>query len=156
MTARSVYPNCAPPDLPAASRRKSPPDNPFHGVRKQHNSEIAQDYAEVIGDLIGETGEARAVDLARRLGVTHVTVIRTVARLQKAGLVKTEPYRSIFLTPKGKRLAAACKQRHLLIVRFLRAIGVPESAARHDAEGIEHHVSRQTLAAMKKFVERKP
>lgn len=110
----------------------------------------------MIGDLIGETGEARAVDLARRLGVTHVTVIRTVARLQKAGLVKTEPYRSIFLTPKGKRLAAACKQRHLLIVRFLRAIGVPESAARHDAEGIEHHVSRQTLAAMKKFVERKP
>ena len=139
---------------PASPRRKVP-DNPFLGVREQHTSEIAEDYVEVIGDLISEKGEARAVDMAKRLGVTHVTVIRTVARLQKAGLVSTEPYRSIFLTEKGKNLAVTCKERHQLIVRFLQHLGVSEIVARHDAEGIEHHVSNETLAAMKRLTDRK-
>jgi DtxR family manganese transport transcriptional regulator len=144
-----------PPKKDASVERKALPDNPFRGVREQHTSEIAEDYVEVIADLIGEKGEARAVDLAKRLGVTHVTVIRTIARLQKAGLVKTEPYRSIFLTSKGGHLAAACKARHQLILRFLCELGIPEEIARQDAEGIEHHVSRQTLKAMEAFVDGK-
>ncbi|MGH9724440.1 MAG: manganese-binding transcriptional regulator MntR, partial [Candidatus Acidiferrales bacterium] len=54
-------------------------------TRREHANEIAEDYVEAIADLVAETGEARVVDLARRLGVTHVTVIRTIARLQKTG-----------------------------------------------------------------------
>src|SRR5262245_60407541 len=66
-------------------------------TRQAHSSEIAEDYVEVIGDLIDTQGEARAIDIARRLGVTHVTVTKTVGRLQRAGLVTSRPYRSIFL-----------------------------------------------------------
>ena len=121
-------------------------------TRRAHAQERAQDYVEIIAELITEHGEARATDLARILGVTHVTVIRTVARLQREGLVKTEPYRSIFLTDRGRRLATKSKARHEKVVVFLEALGVSSAVARIDAEGIEHHVSPETLAAFERFL----
>jgi DtxR family manganese transport transcriptional regulator len=121
----------------------------FSQTRREHASEIAEDYVEAIADLVVEIGEARVVDLAKRLGVTHVTVNRTIARLQKAGLVTAQPYRAIFLTEKGRHLAVACKSRHEIVVAFLHSLGVPERVAERDAEGIEHHVSPETLAAFK-------
>ncbi len=119
-------------------------------TRREHANETAEDYVEAIADLVAETGEARVVDLAKRLGVTHVTVIRTIARLQKAGYVTAQPYRAIFLTGKGRTLAATCKTRHETVVAFLRSLGVPERIAELDAEGIEHHVSPETLAAFRR------
>ena len=116
-------------------------------TRREHANEIAEDYVEAIADLVAESGEARVVDLAQRLGVTHVTVNRTIARLQKAGFVTAQPYRAIFLTDCGRQLAAACKTRHDTVVAFLRSLGIPERVAEMDAEGIEHHVSPDTLAA---------
>jgi len=121
-------------------------------TRLQHAQERAQDYVQAIADLIHGRGEARATDLAKSLGVTHVTVIRTVQRLQREGLVTTQPYRSIFLTDSGRRLAGKARARHEKVVTFLEALGVPPSTARADAEGIEHHVSSETLEAMEKFL----
>jgi DtxR family manganese transport transcriptional regulator len=121
----------------------------FHQTRQDHASEIAEDYAEAIAELADSVGEARVVDLAKRLGVTHVTVNRTIARLQRDGLVTSQPYRAIFLTDKGRRVAIASKQRHEIVVAFLRSLGVSERVARLDAEGMEHHVSAETLAAFK-------
>ena len=123
-------------------------------TRRGHSTETAEDYAEAIAELSTSVGEARAVDLARRLGVSHVTVIRTVARLQRDGYVRTQPYRSIFLTDKGKRLAEASRRRHDIVVEFLRCLGVPEAIAQTDAEGIEHHVSPETLVAFRRYVAR--
>ena len=120
-------------------------------TRDEHATEAAQDYAEAIADLTATQGEARAVDLARRLGVSHVTVIRTIARLQRDGYVSTRPYRSIFLTEKGLRIAEESRRRHEIVVAFLRALGVPDAIAQTDAEGIEHHVSPETLAAFKGY-----
>jgi len=118
-------------------------------TRREHANEIAEDYVEAIADLVTETGEARVVDLAKRLGVTHVTVNRTISRLQKAGFVTSQPYRAIFLTTEGRKLAASCKTRHETVVAFLRSLGIPERVAEMDAEGIEHHVSPETLAAFR-------
>lgn len=123
-----------------------------HLTRLQHAQERAQDYVEAIADLISGRGEARATDLAKSLGVTHVTVIRTVQRLKREGLVVSEPYRSIFLTDSGRRLAGKARARHAKVVRFLEALGVSASTARADAEGIEHHVSAETLAAMERYL----
>jgi DtxR family transcriptional regulator, manganese transport regulator len=119
-------------------------------LRRDRAGEIAQDYVEAIADLSASVGEARVTDLARRLGVTHVTVNRTLARLQQAGYVNTKPYRAIFLTSAGHRLAGECKRRHETVVAFLRSLGVPEKAAEMDAEGIEHHVSPETLAVFER------
>jgi DtxR family manganese transport transcriptional regulator len=75
--------------------------------------------------------------------------VRTIARLQRAGFVNSRPYRAIFLTDSGRQLAATCKSRHETVVAFLRSLGVPERIAEMDAEGIEHHVSPDTLNAFK-------
>jgi DtxR family transcriptional regulator, manganese transport regulator len=121
-------------------------------TRQAHHTELAEDYVEIISDLILANGEARGIDIAKRLGVAHVTVTKTIERLQREGLVSTKPYRSIFLTEKGQTLAADCRKRHLLVVEFLKSIGVSDATALADAEGIEHHVSDETLAAFKKLI----
>ncbi len=122
----------------------------FRRLRRDHAGEIAQDYAEAIADLAAAVGEARVVDLARRLGVTHVTVNRTLARLKRAGYVNTKPYRAIFLTEAGRKLAEESKRRHETVVAFLQSLGVSKKVALMDAEGIEHHVSPETLAAFER------
>jgi DtxR family manganese transport transcriptional regulator len=133
--------------------RRSPAAN-FSQARHVHAHEIAEDYVEAIADLMGERGEARVVDLAKRLGVTHVTVNRTITRLRKAGYVSAQPYRAIFLTDAGRDLADRCKTRHEVVVRFLRSLGISQRVAEMDAEGIEHHVSPETLAAFKSALRR--
>ncbi|MFQ5412083.1 MAG: manganese-binding transcriptional regulator MntR [Phycisphaerae bacterium] len=124
----------------------------YRRTRCDHANELAEDYVELIDDLIRERGEARAVELARRLGVTQVTVTKAVERLKREGWVRSEPYRSIFLTAEGKKLADFTRLRHRTVLDFLLHLGVPRGAAEIDAEGIEHHISRKTLAAMRRFV----
>ena len=118
----------------------------FDRIRRAHQSEVAEDYVEMISDLIDETGEARTVDLAARFGVTSPTVNAIVRRLQRENLVETRPYRSIFLTKAGKALAESSRARHQIVRDFLVTIGVPVTVAEEDAEGVEHHVSEETLA----------
>lgn len=121
----------------------------FQRVRDAHQTEVAEDYVELIADLIDDTGEARVVDLASRLGVTNATVNNTIQRLQRDGLVTSKPYRSIFLTDTGQELAEMSRERHRLVRDFLMALGVDAETADSDAEGIEHHVSDKTLAAFR-------
>jgi DtxR family manganese transport transcriptional regulator len=135
---------------PARSHQPLPPAESFQRSRRDRAGEIAQDYVEAIADLSVAVGEARVTDLARRLGVTHVTVNRTLARLKKNGFVNTKPYRAIFLTDVGCKLAEESKRRHETVVAFLRSLGVSEKAAEMDAEGIEHHVSPETLAVFER------
>ena len=123
----------------------------FFQVRNARNTEIAEDYTEMIADLINENGEARSVDLAERFGVTSPTVNSIIRRLVREGLVESRPYRSIFLTEKGKLLADYCKKRHEIVYNFLIKIGVNEDIAKNDAEGLEHHVSAETLSVFEKF-----
>jgi DtxR family transcriptional regulator, manganese transport regulator len=124
----------------------------FEQVRLAHQREVAEDYVELIADLMDVTGEARAVDLAARLGVTHATVNTTINRLIREGLVRRERYRSIFLTDAGRVLAEEARDRHRAVRDFLIAIGVDRETAEIDAEGIEHHTSERTLAALQRFV----
>ena len=123
----------------------------FDRIRRAHQSEVAEDYVEMISDLIAETGEARTVDLAARFGVTSPTVNAIVRRLQREELVETRPYRAIFLTEAGMALAEASRARHRIVRDFLVTIGVPDSIAEEDAEGVEHHVSEETLAVFAKI-----
>ncbi|GIW99711.1 MAG: transcriptional regulator MntR [Pirellulaceae bacterium] len=122
-------------------------------VRADHATELAEDYVEAIDDICRESGSCRAVDLARRFGVSNVTVTRTVSRLVRDGYAQTEPYGPIELTPKGKRVAEHARARHQIVYRFLLSLGVSEKTASVDSEGIEHHVSRETLHAMQRFID---
>lgn len=126
----------------------------FKRVRADHSSELAGDYVEMIADLIDEQGEARCTDIAMRLGVANATVVKTLKRLQDRGLTSQEPYRAVFLTGEGWKMAEDSRRKHVIVEKFLLALGVSETTARIDAEGIEHHVSVETLKAMARFVMR--
>lgn len=126
----------------------------FESVRQAHQTELAEDYVELIDDLIRLHGEARLVDLAERLGVSQPSASKAVARLQRDGLVISEPYRAIFLTDDGKALAERCRERHDTVYRFLLAIGVSEDTAKLDSEGVEHHVSDETLRAFRRIIKK--
>ena len=143
--------NC--PPTKAAQVRPTLQGNPRR-TRQEHSQEIALDYVELIAELIATTGAARVTDLARRLGVTHVTVNRTIQRLQRGGLVNARPYRSILLTEAGRKLSGESRRRHEIVVEVLKSLGVPDTVAHLDAEGMEHHVSRKTLSAFVKHLER--
>lgn len=124
----------------------------FGKARSARSSVIHEDYVELIADLIESTGEARATDIARRLGVSHPTAINTITRLKRENLVTARPYRGIFLTEKGDALAKRVRARHRLVLEVLLALGVPRESAEADAEGIEHHVSDATLKAFSDFL----
>ena len=122
--------------------------DPHRRTRDDHASEIAEDYVEAIADRIRDRGICRASELATHFGVTAATVNNTVARLVRDGYAATRPYQPIRLTDRGRRLAARCRRRHATVRQFLIAMGVRESVADIDSEGIEHHVSEETLRAM--------
>lgn len=128
----------------------------FSKARNAQSIALLEDYVELIADLHATSGEARPTDIARRLGVSHATAIKTVARLKREALATSRPYRGVFLTKAGEELAARAKSRHRLVVELLLALGVPQEAAEADAEGIEHHVSERTLSAFKAFLRRSP
>ncbi len=130
-----------------------PGSEPHRRTRNDHKSETAEDYVEAIADILSRQTACRSADLAKRFGVSHVTVHRIVERLQNEGLISTEPYQPILLTASGKRLAARCRERHEIVYRFLLSIGIDAATAAIDAEGIEHHVSPKTLRRFKEIVE---
>ncbi len=135
----------------AKTTKAAPPAEGFRRARAAHATELAEDYTEAIADLIDAKGEARVVELARAMGVSHVTVVRTIARLHRDKLVVAQPHKEVLLTASGRAMARASKRRHRVVVAFLRALGVSPRVAERDAEGIEHHVSEETLAAMERF-----
>ena len=126
----------------------------FQQARDARRSELVEDYVELIGDLIREGGEARQVDIAARLGVAQPTVARMLRKLAEEGLVQRKAYRGVFLTEEGRALAAMSRERHEIVERVLIALGISPETAQKDAEGIEHHVSEETLAAFRRFAER--
>ena len=125
----------------------------FVRKRRDHARETSEDYVELVADLIQEKGEARVVDIASRLGVTSVTVSKTIGRLEEMGLLESKPYRSVFLTEKGRDLASSTKERHRIVLEFLLGIGVSHETAEADSEGMEHHISEETLARMRAFLD---
>lgn len=141
----------ASPESRAASAR-------FARTRAAHRDETASDYVEAIAQLESETsrnGESAGVrvkQLAEMMGVSHVTVVRIVARLTALGLVQTSRGKPITLTPAGRELAEASARRHDVVLAFLKAMGVPARQAEIDAEGIEHHVSEATVRAMLRWM----
>lgn len=143
------------PARPAEPRRRplvAPEDHVegFELARAARRVELVEDYVELIADLLDAHGEVRQVDLAARMGVAQPTVARMLKRLEDEGLVERRPYRGTFLTAAGRALAETARERHTVVEAFLLSLGVDAATARQDAEGIEHHVSPETLAAFRR------
>jgi DtxR family manganese transport transcriptional regulator len=124
----------------------------FSKVKEDHQAELVEDYVEEIANLFACRGEVRCADLAKRFGVSAAAVSKFISRLRSAGLVESEPYRGVFLTLEGKQLAKKVARRHHIVYQTLIKMGVPESKAKADAEGIEHHCSKATVEAMQRYL----
>jgi len=135
-----------------SGRRNTPATNGHLRTRRDHASETAEDYVEAIAMFQESKAECRLKDLAAHFMVSHVTVSKILARLAREGLVEITPYAPVKLKSSGVELASRARVRHELVLEFLVALGVTQSAAQADAEGIEHHVSDETLLCMKRFI----
>ncbi|BAK83732.1 manganese-binding transcriptional regulator MntR [Komagataeibacter medellinensis] len=121
----------------------------FRQARLARKTALVEDYVELIADLLHDGQEARQVDIATRLGVSQPTVAKMLVRLEAEGLVTRRRYRGIFLTDTGHDMARESRERHVVVEQFLRALGVSEASACVDAEGMEHYVGKETLAALR-------
>ena len=104
-----------------------------------------EDHIEQIYLLIEHKGYARVSDIAEALSVLPSSVTKMVQKLDKDGYLIYEKYRGLTLTPKGQKLGKRLVQRHDLLEQFLRLIGVDEERIYEDVEGIEHHLSWNSI-----------
>lgn len=120
----------------------------FKETRNKRLFEIAEDYTELIADLIEAHGQVRVCDISREMGISHVSVLKTIKRLIRDGYVQKVSHKFIDLTPKGMEMALFSKKKHRVLSEFLFKLGVPEYILATDVEGIEHHISSTTLSAI--------
>ena len=123
----------------------------YSNIRNQNKNEILEDHVEAIQEISEIKGDVKNADLAIHFGVSQATINKNLKRLITSKLATSEPYRSIFLTNEGKKLAAISKEKHNVVYQFLIKLGVSKKVAQYDSEGIEHHVSDETLKLMKNF-----
>ncbi|CAI9394628.1 transcriptional regulator MntR [Niallia sp. Sow4_A1] len=104
-----------------------------------------EDYIERIYNLIEDKGYARVSDIAEGLSVHPSSVTKMVQKLDKDEYLVYEKYRGLVLTPKGKKIGKRLVYRHELLEQLLRIIGVKEENIYEDVEGIEHHLSWDSI-----------
>ncbi|MSU03892.1 MAG: transcriptional regulator MntR [Pedosphaera sp.] len=122
-------------------------------------SQSAEDYLERIQELIDEKGYARVVDIANSLQVKQASVTSMVQKLSELGFIHYEKYRGLTLTTAGHDVAQLIKKRHHTLSRFFSILGLPPEIQQQDIEGIEHHLSPETvqcLADLTKYFENHP
>ena len=104
-----------------------------------------EDYIEQIYMLIESKGYARVSDIAEALEVHPSSVTKMVQKLDKDEYLNYEKYRGLVLTPQGKKIGKRLVYRHELLEQFLTLIGVNKENIYHDVEGIEHHLSWNSI-----------
>lgn len=112
-----------------------------------------EDYLERIYMLIDEKGYARVSDIAEGLEVHPSSVTKMIQKLDKDNYLVYEKYRGLILTSKGKKIGKRLADRHQLLEQFLKTIGVKEEHIYRDVEGIEHHLSTDSIACIEALVE---
>jgi len=133
--------------------------NPFDMPTHAMPSQTAEDYLERIHELIEQKGYARVVDIASSLKVKQASVTSMVQKLAEAGYLKYEKYRGLILTELGRGVALEIQSRHETLSRFFSLFGLDTETQRDDIEGIEHHLSPDTvqiLSDLARFFEQNP
>lgn len=118
-----------------------------------HLYQSGEDYLETILILRQERGVVRSIDVAQRLGYSKPSVSRAMSVLRTNGYIEMEKSGSITLTEEGESVARSMYERHRLLTSWLSALGVSPETAAQDACRIEHALSEETFACIKRHVE---
>lgn len=102
--------------------------------------ESAENYLEAILAL-SEKGQVRSIDIAQHLNFSKPSVSRAMSLLRENGYVLMDGNGFLTLTDSGREIAERIYERHLLLTKWLTAIGVPANTAAEDACKIEHDLS---------------
>ena len=108
-------------------------------------SQSAEDYLERIHELIESKGNAHVADIAQSLNVGQPSVTSMVQKLADEGYLRYEKYRSLTLTDAGRAVAERIRDRHLVLASFFTLFDLDDDTQARDIEGIEHHLSSDTL-----------
>jgi len=108
-------------------------------------SQSAEDYLERIHELIESKGTAHVADIAQSLNVGQPSVTSMVQKLADEGYLRYEKYRSLTLTDAGRAVAERIRDRHTVLASFFTLFDLDDETQARDIEGIEHHLSADTL-----------
>lgn len=114
-----------------------------------------EDYLEAILVLEKNKKKVKSVEIARMLSVSQPGVNKAMNILKKGGLIEKDDYSGITLTEKGRAEAEKVYQRHLLINKFLRMLGVSAEVAERDCCKVEHVLSEETIRQIEAFCQKK-
>ena len=110
----------------------------------------AEDYLEAMLMLKEEHGYIRSVDVAEKMGVTKPSVSYATKRLRENGYIALDQAGMIVLLEPGLKIAERMYERHKLLTELLTGLGVNPETAREDACKIEHDLSEETFAAIRR------
>ncbi len=117
------------------------------------HSPAMEDYLEQIHNLIEAKGYARVVDIAQNLSISQASVTNMIQKLDAEGYLVYERYRGVVLTEAGRVIGQEIARRHEVLTRLLSSFGLDADTVHHDVEGMEHHISRQTLEVLTLLME---
>lgn len=126
---------------------------PIRAAQAAASGQTMEDYLERIHELIESKGYARPIEIAAALGIRQSSVTKMMKRLHEQGYAIYEKHRGLTLTKTGEELALQVRRRHKAVSEFLRMLGVDEDLLQQDTEGIEHHISSQTMHRLESLVE---
>lgn len=115
-----------------------------------HLQESGEMYLETIYLLSKNGKNVRAIDVGEYMGYSKPSVSRAVGILKKGGYVVTNEDGYLVLTEEGRKVAEKTYERHEVLTRIFVGLGVSEETASEDACRIEHIISDETFAALKK------
>lgn len=115
--------------------------------------ESGEMYLETILILTIRDQTVRSIDIAKYMGFSKPSVSRAVGRLKEQGYITVDAEGNILLTESGRAIAEKIYERHQVLSALLMRLGVSEQTAADDACKIEHDISDETFAAIKRHVE---
>jgi Mn-dependent DtxR family transcriptional regulator len=123
------------------------------GATVMHLQESGEMYLETIYTLTQTKAAVRSIDVCESMGFSKPSVSRAIGLLKSGGFVVVDKNGYLSLTEQGRAVAERTVERHTLLKTFFVRLGVEESTADADACKIEHHISDETMAALKKYLE---
>ncbi|MDY6029304.1 MAG: metal-dependent transcriptional regulator [Acidaminococcaceae bacterium] len=115
--------------------------------------ESGENYLETILILTKRNGSVRSIDIAAEMDFTKASVSRAMSILKRENYIIMEPDGNILLTKEGLKKAQDVYARHTTLARFIsEVLGVDKEIAERDACRIEHIISEETFAGIKKLM----
>lgn len=124
-------------------------------VHRQKSSKFTtrmEDYLEVISELVELKGYATPLDISNYMNVSPPSVTKMLRRLDEDNYIDYTKYYGLRLTSLGENIASEIRQKHSDLLEFFAMLGIDNSTANQDVEGMEHHLNPKTTKRLRKFI----